>query len=303
MLDISIRQLEVLVATVEFCSFTRAAEELHLTQSTISMHIRALEELLGVRLIERGAHRRVTLTEDGKRVYLAAKDILEQVQKLQSLQEEGERDVLKIGTSTVPAQYLLPKLLSGFTKKHPNARYILRRGDSDHILESLKKGEVRIAFTGRKEGDSSLHFQQIAEDKLVLVTNTSSLYSNLAAQGVAANDLLTLPMIARTEGSGTQHAAQAFLQQLNANPPIIARMENPETIKMSVMEGMGCAILSNLAVADEVQAGKMLSFSFTGIDDSRKLYVAWQKDAVLQPLEQKLIQYVRTRTSDILLSK
>ena len=136
MLDISIRQLEVLVATVEFCSFTRAAEELHLTQSTISMHIRALEELLGVRLIERGAHRRVTLTEDGKRVYLAAKDILEQVQKLQSLQEEGERDVLKIGTSTVPAQYLLPKLLSGFTKKHPNARYILRRGDSDHIRDA-----------------------------------------------------------------------------------------------------------------------------------------------------------------------
>ena len=76
MLDISIRQLESFAATAEYSSFTRAAQELHLTQSTVSMHIQSLEDILGTQLIVRGARKRFSLTEDGKRVYAAAKDIL-----------------------------------------------------------------------------------------------------------------------------------------------------------------------------------------------------------------------------------
>ena len=122
MLDISIRQLEVFVATAEYCSFTKAAEDLHLTQSTVSMHIRTLEEVLGACLIERGARKKVILTEEGKRVYSMAKDILSRVDALQEHRTEGGEELLRIGTSTVPAQYLLPKLLSGFLKKHSRVK-------------------------------------------------------------------------------------------------------------------------------------------------------------------------------------
>ena len=304
MLDISIRQLEVFVATAEYCSFTKAAEELHLTQSTVSMHIRTLEEVLKACLIERGARKKAILTEEGKRVYSEAKDILGQVEALQEHRSAEEGEPLRIGTSTVPAQYLLPKLLSGFIKKHSQVRYILRRGDSEHILDCLKKGEVRIALTGYKNSDRSLIFQEIARDHLVLITENSEAFRAMQAQGKTARDLLDLPMIAREETSGTQHAADAFLQKLGVPAPnVVARMDNPETIKISVAEGMGVSLISDLAVSAEVKTGKLLAFPFPPKTEERKLYVVWPRDTLLTSTELRFIQHVRSQTGAILLSE
>lgn len=304
MLDISIRQLEVFVATAEYCSFTKAAEDLHLTQSTVSMHIRTLEEVLGACLIERGAHKKVILTEEGKRVYSMAKDILSRVDALQERRTDGGEELLRIGTSTVPAQYLLPKLLSGFLKKHSRVKYILRRGDSEHILECIQKGEVRIGLTGYRNGDRSLIFQEIARDHLVLITENSEAYRAMQAAGNTGKDLLDRPMIAREESSGTQHAADAFLQKLGVTEPnIVARMDNPESIKMSVAEGIGVSLISDLAVSAEVKAGKLLAFPFSPQAEERKLYVVWPRDALLTSTELRFVQYVKAQTSAILLSE
>ena len=304
MLDISIRQLEVFVATAEYCSFTKAAEDLHLTQSTVSMHIRTLEELLGACLIERGARKKVILTEEGKRVYSTAKDILSRMEALQEGRTEGREEPLRIGTSTVPAQYLLPKLLSGYMKKHPQTKYILRRGDSEQVLNCLKKGEVRIGFTGYKNRDRSLIFQEIARDHLVLITENSEAFRALQEEGKTGQDLLHLPMIAREESSGTQHAADAFLQRLGVRDVnIVARMDNPESIKISVGEGMGVSMISDLAVSAEVRAGKLLAFPFAPEAEERKLYVVWPKDTLLSAAELRFIQYVKAQTSAILLSE
>ncbi len=304
MLDISIRQLEVFVATAEYCSFTKAAEDLHLTQSTVSMHIRTLEEVLGACLIERGARKKVILTEEGKRVYSMAKDILSRVDALQERRTDGGEELLRIGTSTVPAQYLLPKLLSGFLKKHSHVKYILRRGDSEHILECIQKGEVRIGLTGYRNGDRSLIFQEIARDHLVLITENSEAYRAMQAAGNTGKDLLDRPMIAREESSGTQHAADAFLQKLGVTEPnIVARMDNPESIKMSVAEGIGVSLISDLAVSAEVKAGKLLAFPFSPQAEERKLYVVWPRDALLTSTELRFVQYVKAQTSAILLSE
>ena len=304
MLDISIRQLEVFVATAEYCSFTKAAEDLHLTQSTVSMHIRTLEEVLNTCLIERGARKKVILTEEGKRVYSMAKDILSRVDALQERRTDGGEELLRIGTSTVPAQYLLPKLLSGFLKKHSRVKYILRRGDSEHILECIQKGEVRIGLTGYRNGDRSLIFQEIARDHLVLITENSEAYRAMQAAGNTGKDLLDRPMIAREESSGTQHAADAFLQKLGVTEPnIVARMDNPESIKMSVAEGIGVSLISDLAVSAEVKAGKLLAFPFSPQAEERKLYVVWPRDALLTSTELRFVQYVKAQTSAILLSE
>ena len=304
MLDISIRQLEVFVATAEYCSFTKAAEDLHLTQSTVSMHIRTLEEVLGACLIERGARKKVILTEEGKRVYSMAKDILSRVDALQERRTDGGEELLRIGTSTVPAQYLLPKLLSGFLKKHSRVKYILRRGDSEHILECIQKGEVRIGLTGYRNGDRSLIYQEIARDHLVLITENSEAYRAMQAAGNTGKDLLDRPMIAREESSGTQHAADAFLQKLGVTEPnIVARMDNPESIKMSVAEGIGVSLISDLAVSAEVKAGKLLAFPFSPQAEERKLYVVWPRDALLTSTELRFVQYVKAQTSAILLSE
>ena len=111
-------------------------------------------------------------------------------------------------------------------------------------------------------------------------------------------------MIAREESSGTQHAADAFLQRLGGKAPhIVARMDNPETIKMSVAEGLGVSLISDLAVSAEVRAGKLLAFPFAPQPEERKLYVVWPRDMLLSAVELRFIQHVKTQTSAILLSE
>jgi DNA-binding MarR family transcriptional regulator len=112
MLEINLKQLEAFVATTEFSSFTKAAEALYLTQSTVSAHINAMEQVMGVRLIQRGSRRRVQLTPEGKQAYDMAKEILNRCQTLQNLGSNIEQCQLSVGASSVPSQYLVPELMS-----------------------------------------------------------------------------------------------------------------------------------------------------------------------------------------------
>ena len=121
--DISLKQLEVFVAVVEYGGFTRAAEELFFNQSTISAHISLLEQALGKELFVRSNRRHVRLTADGEQVYPIAKRILSDCDTLRTLfAAERSGQTLLLGASTVPGQYLLPEYLSAFLKKEKDFR-------------------------------------------------------------------------------------------------------------------------------------------------------------------------------------
>ena len=95
-----------------------------------------------------------------------------------------------------------------------------------------------------------------------------------------------------------------FLQKLGVKKlNIVARMDNPESIKVSVAEGIGASIISDLAASAEVKAGKLLAFPFMPQSEERKLYIVWPKEALLTSAELKFIQYVKSQTSAILLSE
>lgn len=295
MLEINLKQLEAFVSTAEYSSFTRAAEKLYLTQSTVSAHIHALEEVLNTQLILRGSRKKFALTEDGKRVYMAAKDILVRCQALQDMPVLNQSGELFIGTSTVPAQYLLPALMSGFLRKHSDARYLLRRGDSDQVHRLLEQGEVRLAFVGAASDRRNFTYHALIDDRLVVVTANNERYRALQERGVSGRELLTEPVIAREESSGTQHAVDSYLRQKHISPDclhLVARMDNPEAIKTSVAQGMGVSVLSQLSVRDELDSGKLLSFDLEPEGTYRKIYLTWRKDTVLTPLEQRFANYI-----------
>ena len=303
MLGISLRQLEAFTAAAEYGSFTRAAEQLHLTQSTVSMHIQSLERALGAQLILRGARKRFALTEEGKRVYAAAKDILNRCEALQTLQETAAGEALRIGTSTVPAQSLLPQLMAGFLKQQPGASFLLRRGDSDEVRVLLEQGEVRIGLIGAALPAQRFACHAIAQDRLVVIAANNARFQELYNQGVDGLALMDEPMIAREETSGTQRAAEEYLSRCGIpleRLHIVARMDHPESIKAGVLQGMGVAILSSLAVREELAAGKLLAFDFLPEGAYRKIYLAWRKDVALTPLEQRFARYVRTETPKLI---
>lgn len=298
MLKINLKQLEAFVATAEFSSFTKASEELFLTQSTVSSHISALESTLGIRLIQRSARQRVTLTKEGEQVYREAREILERCQALQDLKNQTQENQLIIGASSVPGQCLMPEIMEDFLAVSPDCHYVQLRGDSIRIHQYLAQGKVNLGFVGIAANPREYCYHPVAKDRLVLITANKEPYQTLHRSGASGLDLLTMPMILREENSGTRQEMEQFLRKQQIDPDtlnVIAQIDNPEAIRSSVSRGLGVSIMSVLAAREYLQAGRLLSFELGGHGAYRDIYLAWRKDTQLSAAEQKFLDFVKSR--------
>lgn len=299
MLEINLKQLEAFVTTAEYSSFTKAAEALYLTQSTVSAHINSLEQVLGVRLIQRGSRRRVQLTTEGKQAYDMAKEILNRCQSLQNLGSTIEQCQLAVGASSVPSQYLVPELMSGFLSRNPDSRYVLQRGDSDKIHRLLKQGDVRIGFVGAAMDRENYNYHVVTGDRLVLITANTESYRKLKSAGTSGRELLHEPMILREVSSGTRKAMEAYLNRLGVpvrSLDLVAQIDNTEAIKSSVSRGIGVSVVSELTVREELESGKLLSFDLDAGGLFRNIYLTWRKDIVLTSVEKKFVEFVMAQS-------
>ncbi len=298
MLTINLKQLEAFVATAEFSSFTKAAESLFLTQSTVSTHVNALEKVLGIHLIQRGSRQRVTLTQDGERVYREARDILDRCLALQELKNQTQHDPLIFGASSVPEQCLIPEIMEDYLRLYPDCRYVQLRGDSIQIHQNLAQGKANLGFVGIAANPKEYHYHPVAEDRLVLITANKAPYQALHHNGTSGLELMHMPMILREKNSGTRQEAEKHLlrkhialDKLN----IVAQIDNPEAIRSSVSRGLGVSIMSALAARDYILSNRLLSFDLGDRGAFRKIYLAWRKDAVLTSSEQQFLEYVKSR--------
>ena len=298
MLSINLKQLEAFVTTAEYSSFTKAAEELFLTQSTVSSHIRALETALGVRLIQRSARQRVTLTKEGELVYRDAKDILERCQSLQELRSRQQQNKLVIGASSVPGQCLMPEIMGDYLSICPDCHYVQLRGDSIRIHQYLAQGKANLGFVGVATNPQEYHYHSVAEDRLVLISANKEPYRTYQRNGMSGLDLLDKPMILREQNSGTRQEMERYLLNMQIAPEklnVIAQIDNPEAIRSSVSRGLGVSIMSVLAAREYLLSGRLLSFELGDQGAFRKIYLTWRKDAMLSPAEERFRDYVQSR--------
>ena len=298
MLNINLKQLEAFVTTAEYSSFTKAAEELFLTQSTVSSHISALEKTLCVRLIQRSARQRVTLTKEGEQVYREAKEILDRCHALQDLKKQDTLNQLVIGASSVPGQCLMPEIMADYLALYPDCHYVQLRGDSARIHQYLAQDKARLGFVGVASNPKEYSYHPIAEDRLVLITANKEPYQTLHRNGSSGLDLLGMPMILREENSGTRQEMERYLQKLQIDPAslnIIAQIDNPEAIRSSVSRGLGVSVMSVLAAREYLLSGQLLSFELGDQGAYRNIYLTWRKDASLSAAEQSFLDFVRTR--------
>ncbi len=298
MLEINLKQLEAFVATAEYRSFTKAAEAMYLTQSTISSHISALERILDVRLIQRGARQRVALTEEGERVYRESKNILKQCQALQDMGGQNTENQLTLGASSVPGQCLMPELMASFLAQYPESRYVQLRGDSMQIHRYLEQGKARLGFVGTAINRQAYNYYAVAEDRLVVITPNQEEYRQLLSHQIPGRELLDRPMILREETSGTRQAMEAYLSRCGIPKEslnIVAQIDNPEAIRSSVSRGLGISVISWLTVQEDVAAGRLLAFDLDAGGTFRKIYLTWRKDSVLSSIEHKFVRFVQNQ--------
>lgn len=297
--DISLKQLEIFVAVVEYGGFTRAAEELFFNQSTVSAHISLLEQALGKELFVRTNRRHVRLTKEGEQVYPIARRILNDCAALRTLFSDADSSpVVALGASTVPGQYLVPGYLAAFLKREPEFRYSLRRGDSEQVHRMLKSGQIAVGFVGAVSEPENVDYFPLYDDRLVIAAPNNEHYRAFRERGVYGRELLLEePFISREEGSGTDTSLQNYLRTLGLSHDmlhVVARVDDPEAIKQMVSGGVGVAVLSALAVEQEVQNGTLLAFEMDKSALKRTIYLITLKSQQLSRMEQKLVDFLKS---------
>lgn len=294
--NINLKQLEVFAAVVEHGSFTEAANQLYMAQSTVSSHIHALEEILQTTLFCRGTRKNGSLTDDGKRVYQLAKDVLDKCRDLETGMVEEKRSELRIGASTAPGFQLVPAYVAAFSRGRPDCCVLLKHGDSGAVQEMLLEREIQVGFVGSADNRQELSYECIAKDRLILITPRQDRYAAMQAGGKLGRELLSEPLLSREYGSGTQEMVDNYLtgaQLPDGGVRVAAYVSSPVALQKMVAEGMGVAIVSYLTAQERIAAGEVLAFELEEQPVERNIYIAWRTRGELSGAAKEFLSFVR----------
>ena len=292
----NLKQLEAFVQVSESGSFSKAAKELFLTQPTISAHISSLEKELNVRLFIRNT-KEVSLSDDGKDLYRYAKQITDLEKAIEErfyMDSDDGKHFITIAASTIPAQYLLPKVLMCYRERYPKEQIKIMETDSSEVVTQVVDHMVDVGFTGTVLEKKHCKYIPFYKDELAVITPDTPEYRILKEQNRDDIDWIKRkPLILREEGSGTRKEAEKQLKNAGISMEdldIVASIANQETIKKSVKQGMGITVLSRLAAEDE---DGLLIFPIPGADEGRDINLVYKKNYQMTRSADRFIRIVK----------
>ena len=292
----NLKQLEAFVQVSESGSFSKAAKELILTQPTISAHISSLEKELNVRLFIRNT-KEVSLSDDGKDLYRYAKQITDLEKAIEErfyMDSDDGKHFITIAASTIPAQYLLPKVLMCYRERYPKEQIKIMETDSSEVVTQVVDHMVDVGFTGTVLEKKHCKYIPFYKDELAVITPDTPEYRILKEQNRDDIDWIKRkPLILREEGSGTRKEAEKQLKNAGISMEdldIVASIANQETIKKSVKQGMGITVLSRLAAEDE---DGLLIFPIPGADEGRDINLVYNKNYQMTRSADRFIRIVK----------
>ena len=289
------KQLEAFVAVVDYGSFSEAARKLYLTQPTISAHVRSLEEELHTKLILRTT-KKTTITTRGYQLYDSAVRMLEIRNNLLENFTGVQKHMIDLAASTIPSSYLLPEILASFGKTHPDIYFHSIQADSAESINRVLDGTVDLALVGQNTRDETCVFLPFCQDELVIATPITNHYLGLQNKSVTFENFIKDPIIIREKGSGTKKEMDLFLEQIGVTPNdlnVIARMNDLEGIKKSIVNGLGISILSARSAIDLQKTKQILLFPLEESAHKRTFYIVYSKNRILKPHVRQFIQFVQ----------
>lgn len=292
------KQLQSFVEVVKYQSFTKAAENLYVSQPTISAHISQLEEELNKRLILRTT-KSIELTPKGKEVYDYAVHILSMRDRLLESCSPNAQSIIHIGASTIPSAYILPDLLRKYGTLSNDTFFSIHQSDSQGIVNGLKEGLFDIGIVGMHTDDEQITCVPLCEDHMVLITPVNEHFLSLKQNNSDIYTLLKEPIIMREAGSGSKKTADVFLEQLGIKESdihIVARINDQEAVKNMVASGLGVSIISEMAAKNFLEEKRILAFPLDAKSSNRQLYVIYRKDYLLEEHVQNFLKFIQKNT-------
>lgn len=280
------KQLESFVAVVDEGSFSNAAARLQLSQSMVTIHIRNLETELGTRLLNRTT-RSMELSADGRTFYSYARQMLKLNRDSMFALSRADQDERTINIVATPytSRYYLAKRIAEFEKQHPDVSFNITVCYNSEILGKLRAGGFQFAFCNMKIMDSDYSVRRYNSASLVIITPNTERFRTLQGKPFPVELFGTERVITRSSSSALQ---QEFLRWVKQNLPgvklqVAAAIDDTETIKQLVAEGIGISVLSEVAVGEFVSAGRLLSFPLEGTMPHHLYYVSKKK--YLSPMQ------------------
>lgn len=289
-----VHQLRVFAAVYRNRSFSKASEELYLTQPTVSDHIKALEDDLGCRLFDR-LGRTIIPTKEAEVLYGNAVEIIEKTAALKELVGRFRKEIsgeLVVGASTIPGTYLLPSIMAEFQGRHPMITFQVIISDSKEITEKVLSHDLRLGIVGSKPSNAQIHAAPFVEDELILIAPPSF----DAAGGLSIRDLKDHSMVFREAGSGTRQEMERILEgkRLSLDQiKVSGFFGSTDAVKQAVKAGLGLAVVSRSAVVDEVRLGTLKEVRLRDVQMRRRFYVITHRKRVLPPPYQAFLVYLK----------
>lgn len=283
MKNITLRQLKIFEAVARHLSYSRAAEELHLTQPAVSMQVRQMEEAAGLPLTEQ-IGKKVFLTAAGGELARHARVIAEQLREA-----EGAIDALKglrSGRLTIgvvsTAKYFAPRLLVAFRLRHAEIELRLEVHNRELIVQQLADNQIDLAIMGQPPHNIATAAQAFAEHPLVIIAAPQHPLARV--KRVAPKRLERETFLIREPGSGTRSAMERYFTEHAIVLQQSMEMSSNETIKQSAMANMGLAFISEHTIGLEMAMGQLVSLAVVGLPVMRQWYVVHLQDKRLSPV-------------------
>ena len=257
------QSLNVFVTVAEKKNFSRAAEDLHMTQPAVSQYIRSLEETMNVRLLER-TNKYVRLTKAGEIVYHHAKEIVGLYGRMHHLVNDLSHEAsgkLSIGASYTFGEYVLPHILARLLEVYPRIHPDVTIGNTAEIADLIMSQQLDVGIVeGRFKENRMLTTQAFAEDRMIVVASADHPLA-LRTEAIEWKELAEFSWIIREEGSGTREAVDSVFERYSITPARTIQFSSTQPIKEAVEAGLGISLLSEWAVQKEVRYGDLVRLS------------------------------------------
>lgn len=278
---LNLYQLQIFQTVAQVGSFSRAAQQLYLSQPAVSQHIQALETDLGVRLFHRG-RRGIKLTASGELLQDYARSLLLFAEKTRQIVAQPEdapaSHPLQIGASPGVGAYLLPNWIQAFNRRFPELAIKVKTSPSPAIIDAVVAGGLKLAIIEGELAEEPVQYLPLWGEEIVIVTPPES--GRNSSRTIHIAELAQKNLIVREEGSLTRAWEMQLFSQYNLTPHIVAEFNSPAAIKQAVASGLGVALLPYFAVETECNAGRLRAIRLKNTSLTRTLKVIWSDNSL-----------------------
>lgn len=289
----TLHQLQIFEAIAQYGSFTRAAEELFLTQPTVSQQMKQLTKAIGVPLYEQ-IGKRIYLTDAGKAVLDVGRDISQRFNDLEMTLADIKglkQGNLKLAAITT-AKYFVPRILGTFRQRYPGINISLQIANRQQILDRLADNLDDLYFIGQPPEDLEINLRHFLDNPLVVIAPRN--HPLAQEKLISLERLIEEPLIMRESGSGTRMAVESFFAENRLKMRVEMEIGSNEAIKQAIVGGLGLSILSRHSLALEGPQGPLVVLDVEGFPIQKHWYVIYPRSKQLSIVAQTFLDYLLT---------